>query len=403
MWLSDFRLVLPDQVLERGSVRIEDGRIAEVIEGPSANPTVNGSGLTLIPGLIDLHGDMLEREIEPRPGVPFPVDLGLLELDKRMAGAGITTAFAALSFAWDPDDHKRSDAVTRNIIDTVYGMRDHLLIDTYVHARFEVTNAQVGSLLTELLDAGKIHLVSIMDHTPGQGQYKDIKKYVESISKWLGISTDDIDPKFLMDKIHARIARQQARQWSWEVVEDVLRIAKQRNVPVASHDDDTKAKVDRLATMGVSISEFPVTLEAAEAAKAHNMHVVMGAPNAHRAYSYSGNLSAIDAIKAGVVDTLAVDYLPASLLHASFDIANKGILPLHEAIKLVSQNPAEAVYLTDRGSIEVGKLADLVCVETEPHRRVRGTLRHGHPVFWDASMARRGTLSLIEQRQPPAY
>jgi alpha-D-ribose 1-methylphosphonate 5-triphosphate diphosphatase len=398
MWLSDFRLVLPDQVLEHGSVRIEDGRIAEIIEGASTNPTINGNGLTLIPGLIDLHGDMLEREIEPRPGVPFPVDLGLLELDKRMAGAGITTAFTALSFAWDPEDHKRSDKVTRGIIDTVTGMREHLLTDTYIHARFEVTNGQVGDLLTELLDAGKIHLVSIMDHTPGQGQYKDVKKYVASISKWLGISTDDIDPKFLMDKIKARIAKQQARQWSWEVVEDVLRIAKERGVPVASHDDDTKEKVDRLAEMGVSISEFPVTLEAAQAAKSHNMHVVMGAPNAHRAYSYSGNLSAIDAIKAGVVDTLAVDYLPVALLHAPFDMAEKGILPLHESIKLVSQNPADAVYFQDRGKIAVGLNADLVCVETEPHRRVRGTLRNGYPIFWDASMAKRGTLAMAEQR-----
>ena len=398
MWLSDFRLVLPDQVLEHGSVRVEDGRIAEIIEGASTNPTVTGSGLTLIPGLVDLHGDMLEREIEPRPGVPFPVDLGLLELDKRMAGAGITTAFAALSFAWDEQDSKRSDQFTRSVIDTVNQMRDHLLIDTYIHARFEVTNAKVGNLLTELLDEGKIHLVSIMDHTPGQGQYKDLKKYVETITKWLGVTQEDLDPTFLMDRIQARIAKQQARQWSWEVVEEVLRIAKERGVPVASHDDDTKVKVDRLAEMGVSISEFPVTMEAAEAAKSHNMHVVMGAPNAHRAYSYSGNLSAIDAIKAGVVDTLAVDYLPASLLHASFDIADKGILPLHESIKLVSQNPAEAVYLQDRGKIAVGLLADLACVETEPHRRVRGTLRHGQPIFWDASMAKRGTLAMVEQR-----
>lgn len=394
MWLSDLQVVLPDRVLEHGSVRIEDGHIAEIVEEPVPNAAIDGSGLTLLPGLIDLHGDMLEREIEPRPGAPFPINLALHELDKRMAATGITTAFPALSFAWSEEDHKRSDKFTREVITTINNLKSDLLIDTYVHARFEVTNAAVGPLLTGLLDEGQIHLVSIMDHTPGQGQYKDVKKYVDFIVKWLGVNPEDLDPNTLMERITARIEKQQKRTWSWDVVSDVMRIAKSRNIPVASHDDDTAEKVTRLAELGVTISEFPVSMEAAQTAKAHNMHVVMGAPNVLRGYSHSGNLSGIDALQADVVDILAVDYYPATLLHAPFEIAAKGVAPLHEAIKLVSQHPAEAANMLDRGKIAVGLMADLVFVEQAPQRRVRGTLRAGQPIFWEAAMTKRTNVAM---------
>ncbi len=395
MWLSDFRVVLPDQSLAHGSVRIEDGKIAEIRDGAVPGAEVDGAGLTLIPGLVDLHGDMLEREIEPRPGAPFPVDLALFELDKRLAGAGFTTAFTALSFAWDEEDNKRSDAVTRKIIDTVNELHDSLLVDTYVHGRFEVTNLQVGPLLSELVDAKKVHLVSVMDHTPGRGQYKDVKKYVEFIIKWLGVTKDDIEPQFLEDRINARIAKQQSRAWSWDIVRDVIQIAKSHGYAVASHDDDTAAKVDELADMGMTISEFPVTREAAERAKARGMQVVMGSPNLLRGYSHSGNLSALEAVESGLVDILAVDYYPATSLHAPFALEERGILPLHEAVKLVTANPANAVNLTDRGEIVVGKRADLALVETGIHRRVRGTIREGQAIFWDNEMARRGVPVLV--------
>src|SRR5262249_18325255 len=161
-----------------------------------------------------------------------------------------------LSFAWNEEDHKRSDKYTRMIIETVNALRDDLLVDTYVHGRFEVTNALVGPLLTEMLDAKKIHLVSIMDHTPGQGQYKDIDKYVAFMVKWLGGSADDFDPEFLKERIRARVAADKAKPWSWDVVNEALRIAKGHDIAVASHDDDTKEKVIRLAALGVTVSEF---------------------------------------------------------------------------------------------------------------------------------------------------
>jgi alpha-D-ribose 1-methylphosphonate 5-triphosphate diphosphatase len=164
---------------------------------------------------------------------------------------------------------------------------------------------------------------------------------------------------------------------------------------LASHDDDTPDKVRLMDELGVAISEFPVSLEAAEAARANGIHVAMGAPNALQGRSTSGNLSAADAVAAGLVDTLATDYYPAAMLHAMFAFVDRGILPLHQAVKLVSQNPADALGMSDRGRIAPHAQADLVFVEMDGRPRVRGTLRAGVPIYWDSHMAQ-----LSRLRQP---
>ncbi|HMR65761.1 MAG TPA: alpha-D-ribose 1-methylphosphonate 5-triphosphate diphosphatase, partial [Anaerolineae bacterium] len=170
MWLSDLRLILPDQVIERGSIRIEDGLIAEIVAGPAPWTDLSLLGLTAMPGIVDMHGDMLEREIRPRPKAEFPLELAIVELDKRLASSGVTTAFAAISFNWQTDNDLRTEKRAREIITTLNRMRSKLLVDHYVHVRFEITNPQAGPLLDELLQAGLVHLVCLNDHTPGQGQ-----------------------------------------------------------------------------------------------------------------------------------------------------------------------------------------------------------------------------------------
>jgi alpha-D-ribose 1-methylphosphonate 5-triphosphate diphosphatase len=390
MWLTDLRLVLPDRVLERGALNIRDGQIAAVIEGDAPEPGLNGAGLIALPGLIDLHGDMLERDIEPRPGARFPIDLALFELDKRLAASGITTAYAAVSFSWTASD-LRSQQTAQTIIETINAHRHHLHVDTRVHARFEVTNPNTGPILAEMLERGWVHLVSVMDHTPGQGQYKNVEKYVDFITRWMGFDPFALGDD-LLDRLKNSMVVQAAKPRDWSIVAEVARIASERGIPIASHDDDTAAKVAQQAELGVTISEFPVSLEAAQAAQARGLRVIMGAPNAYRGESNTGNLSAMDAIRAGVVDILATDYFPAAMLHAAFRVAQRGIMPLHEAIKLVSLNPADAIGLTDRGALEVGRRADLVLVEGDPaasdHPRVRATLREGQFIFQDAMIAR---------------
>lgn len=396
MWLSDLKIVLPDQIMEHGSIRIEDGRIAEIIEGSAPQAVPGFHGLTVIPGLIDLHGDMLERDVEPRPSARFPTEMGLLELDKRYAGTGITTAFAAISFAWRSND-LRSQESALEMIHTINRMQDETLVDIQVHARFEVTNSSTAPILKDLLEQRLVQLVSVMDHTPGQGQYKDVDRYLSFMQRWLGADLDSLGEhkERILEKMKENIEATAQIARDWDIVADVLQVANDYQIPVASHDDDTEAKVARQAEMGVTISEFPVTVEAARAAHAHGMKVIMGAPNAYRGVSTSSNLSAMDAIHAGLVDILATDYYPAAILHTVFKLARDGVMPLYESVKLGSTNAADVMRFNDRGRIAIGQQADLVLLhENDDFPRVRGTIRQGVPIYWDNHLT---SLSVLAQ------
>ena len=389
MWLSDLKIVLPDEVLEHGSIRVKDGIITDIIEGTAPADVPSLDGLTLIPGLIDLHGDMLERDVLPRPTARFPTEMGLIELDKRLAGCGITTAYAAISFAWKGNDLRTQESATE-MINKINELNHLLLVDMKVHARFEITNPATAPILTELLEAEKIQLVSVMDHTPGQGQYADVDRYLNFMQKWIGVSADSLGAmkEEIMAQVKENIIAEGEKERDWDIIEQVVKVASAHNIPVASHDDDTKEKVNHQAKLGVSISEFPVSLEAATVARQHGMSVIMGAPNAYRGQSTSNNLSAMDAIQAGLVDILATDYYPASMIHTAFKLSREGIMPLNQSIKLVSTNAADAMKLSDRGRIEVGQRADLVLVhENEQFPRVRGTISGGVPIHWDSHLA----------------
>lgn len=385
MWLSNLKLVLPDRVIPRGALAVEDGLIADAIEGDPPGPSLDARGLTAVPGMIDMHGDMLEREILPRPKAEFPTDLALIEVDKRLASSGVTTAYAAVSFAWHKNDGIRSEERARQIMATVNEMRPVLLTDHYVHARFEITNPEAGGALTDLLNQRRVHLISIMDHTPGQGQYRDIERYIQFSIQWHKRQTgEDITG----DHVKRQIEKAQQRPKAWDAVESIAKLAKEHGVVLASHDDDSVEKVAFLDSIGVSISEFPVTGAAGREARRRGIHIAMGAPNAFRGQSTTeGNLSASDAVAAGITDILATDYYPPAMLQAVYAIERRGILPLHEAVKLVAQNPAEALGFTDRGRIEPGLRADIALAEEGGRPRVRATLREGIPIYWDRYMA----------------
>lgn len=378
MWISNLTLVIPDRVLERGSIRLEDGRIAAIREGDVPD-ALDGRGLTAIPGIIDMHGDMLERELQPRPGSRFPFDLALYELDKRLASNGITTAYASISFieGWGSRDPQQG----MEIIKSIHRYRDRLLVDTRVHARFEVTTPASAPILREAVARDEIHLVSLMDHSPGQGQFRDLEHYVSYYSRWIGGGSEDVGG------IREKAATLKDAPRAWHIAQEVAQVCSEKNVPLASHDDDTPEKVDIMAGLGTTISEFPVRIEAAIEAKKRGMWVVMGAPNAYRGGSHSGNLSALEGIEAGVVDGLAADYHPASLVQSVFKLARSGLLPLHRSVKLVSQNIAAMCGLQDRGRLEVGLRADLVLVEEGECPRVRTTFSRGRPIYLDGTIA----------------
>lgn len=384
MWLTNLKILTPAGFLERGSICIENGIIMEVKEGTAPKDAIDLGGMLALPGFVDLHGDMLEREVHPRPSANIPHEIALCEVDKRLASSGITTAFAAISFAWFKDHDLRSEESARKLIKTVNSMRPDLMVDTYVHARFEITNERAGAVLEDLLETNQIHLVSVMDHTPGQGQYRDIEGYIDFSLEWAKRTENGVVTREMLLK---RIEKAQARPKGWEAVRRVTELAIQRSVPLASHDDDTVEKVQLMQSLGVQISEFPVTMEAATHARQLGLTTLMGGPNAYRGASHNANLSARDAAAEGCLDMLASDYYPPGLILAAFKMASEKILPLEAGIRMISTNPAKAIGLHDRGELAAGKRADLVLATPAPWPRVRATLSAGIPIYSDGLAA----------------
>lgn len=386
MWLSDFRVVLPDRVIERGAVRIEGERIAEIRESPVAGAAYEGDGLLLMPGFIDIHGDMIEREVEPRPGVRMPLELGLRDLDRRLKVAGVTTAYAAVSFQpGSAYGHVRHFETTKELLRGLKRMRDRLKVDHRVHARFEVTFPDALDTVEELIADGTVDLVSLTDHTPGQGQYRDLERHVATVARNQGLSESEartaVDER-IREKSHGADRLEQ-------ILKAMSELCATHGLRLASHDDDTATKVALMRDLGASISEFPVTEEAARAARARGMATAMGAPNALRGASYSGNLSARAAHGAGLLDILAADYHPSALLPAILVLAPADPEGLAGATRLATANVARVVGLSDRGRIGTGLRADLVVVDDSGVGHVRCTFRGGDAIFSDGTLPRR--------------
>lgn len=384
MWLSDFQVVLPDRVIPKGAVRVQDGVIAEISETPVAAAGIEGRGMLLLPGMIDIHGDMIEREVEPRPNVRMPMELGLRDLDRKLASSGVTTAYAALSFSpGSTYGHLRSFEHTSAMIRALRKARAGLLVDHRIHARFEVTFPKALDVVSGLVAEGSVDLISLCDHTPGQGQYRDLELYTANLARAKKIEMDEAAVT-VAERITERT--RSAAEMS-QVLGAIARTCRAHGVALASHDDDTPAKVALMRDIGAGISEFPVTIEAARAAHAAGMLTVMGAPNALRGLSYSGNLSARQAHEAGLLDILAADYHPSAMLPAVLALAGADPQGLAGAARLVSLNPARALGLKDRGRIVPGSRADLVAADPQGVGHVRMTLREGRIVYSDGSLA----------------
>ncbi len=383
MWLSDFRVVTPGAVIERGSVRIEAGRIAEIAQTPVPGAAMTGDGLLLMPGFVDMHGDMVEREVEPRPNVRMPIELGLRDLDRRLAAAGVTTAYAAVSF--NPNSaygHIRHFDNTSAIIQALKAMGDVLKVDHKVHARFEITFPDALRVVAGLIAEGAVDLVSLTDHTPGQGQYRDLEAHVARIARDKGLSQAEA-----AGEVSRRIATKQSTAGDMAAtLRAISETCRAHGVALASHDDDTVEKVALMQALGAGISEFPVTVEAAAEARARGLATAMGAPNALRGMSYSGNLSARDAHGAGLLDIMASDYHPSALLPAVLELAKADPHGLAGSTRLATLNPARALGLMDRGAIAPGMLADLLIADDNGVGHVRATLREGRKIYSDGSV-----------------
>ena len=385
MWYSDFSVVTPDAVLSHASLRIEDGCIAEITDTPVPEAKVCGGGhLALLPGFVDMHGDMIEREVEPRPGARMPIELALRDLDRRLSAAGITTAYAAVSFSpGSTYGHVRSFDHTSAMIRALRAHRQTLGVDHRVHARFEITFPKALSVLEALIAEGNVDLVSLTDHTPGQGQYRDLENLVEMMITQRKMTRADAEAR-----LAKRIAEQtQPAEVLAKTLGDLTALCRSHGIAVASHDDDTPAKVAMMKAFGATISEFPVTQEAAVAARGHGLLTVMGAPNALLGKSNTGNLSAREAHAAGLLDMLCSDYHPSALLGALLVLARSDPAGLAGAVRLASLNPAQGLGLLDRGAIAPGMRADLVLADVGGVGRVLATLCGGHIIYSDGSVS----------------
>ena len=355
--LTNARVVTSDATFG-GTVVFAGGRIVSVERGASRAPgAIDCAGDLLLPGLVELHTDNLEKHFAPRPGVVWPSLAALAAHDAQLAAAGITTVLDALAVG-----EYRDGSVRRRILnDSARAIRtgrecDVLRVDHYLHMRLEVSDAAVVSMFGDFVDDPLVRLASLMDHTPGQRQWWNMDKFKLFNSGRLSFRSD----AELNDFVAKRVEQQ--RRWAAPNRLALTRLCRDRGIPLASHDDTTEDHVAEAVAEEITISEFPTTRLAAERARAVGMGIVMGAPNIVRGGSHSGNVSAEELAGAGLLDALASDYVPASLLHGALLLESKLGIGLPQAIATVTSNPARMAGFDDRGELVAGRRADVVRV-----------------------------------------
>ena len=353
---TNAQLVLQDEVV-KGSLTSQHGLIQHIDQGlSSVSQAIDLQGDYLIPGLVEVHTDNFERHMMPRPTVRWDDSPALLAHDAEIAAAGITTVLDALGVGdADPDSVRGNDwdKVLNCISDFVD--RGVLRADHFLHVRCELPAPNTLELFKPFVGHDLVKMMSVMDHTPGQRQWENIEHAWIYFSGKKGWTKQKFEERVAMAQdAQARYAKPH-RAYLTQYCQD-------NQIALASHDDTTVAHVEEAFAEGATVCEFPTTVAAAQAARARNMLTIMGGPNVVRGGSHSGNVSAIELAKLGLVDILSSDYVPGSLMSATVRLTETTDLSLPQAVALVSRNPAKSIGLHDRGSLEVGLRSDLVQV-----------------------------------------
>ncbi|MFP4112746.1 MAG: phosphonate metabolism protein PhnM [Spirochaetota bacterium] len=379
--MTNGRIITEDAILDDHDLVVEGDRIAAIV--PSAErraagasddgapdhgtpgrfrgPTViDAEGGYVMPGLIDIHADYIEHMAAPRPTSVMDFRLSLREAERELVTHGITTMYHSLAI-YDFTEFNagpiRTPENTQRLISLIGAMHDspHIIRHRF-HARFEIDNLSRVDELRGYIRDGQVHLISFMDHTPGQGQYRDLELYRKTLKSYRKISDDEVVQ--IIEKSRNR------QKLTIEAITELATYAREHGIAVASHDDDSVAKLELVREFGTTISEFPVTLEVARAARDLGLHTIAGAPNILLGGSHSGNLSAAEAVLDGSVDVLCSDYYPPALIHSVFQLHHAHGLDLPSVVRLVTTNPARAVLMDDElGSLEPGKRADIIVVK----------------------------------------
>jgi len=379
--LTNARIVTADDIV-LGTVYAEGGRISVIDYEATALPdAIDLQGDLLIPGLIEVHTDNLERHLMPRPGVHWATLPALLAHDAEIAAAAITTVLDAIGVGEADADSLRGkdwNPLLACLIDC--GARGVLRADHLLHVRCELPAPNTISLFTPFHNHPLLRLISLMDHTPGQRQWENIEHARIYYTGKKGWSEAKFQTKVAeASELQTRYARPHRAYF--------VDYARTHGITLASHDDTTPDHVAQAVDEGVSISEFPTTVAAAQTARDSGLSTVMGGPNVVRGGSHSGNVSARELARLGLLDILSSDYVPGSLLSAVFTLHQQDAIALPQAVAMVTRNPAAALGLSDRGQIALGLRADLVQVrpitltDGSVHPVVRAVWREGRRVL----------------------
>ena len=374
MILTNARLILADSILH-GTIVLDGAAIASIEPGISAAPgAIDCEGDIVMPGIIDLHTDNLERQVQPRSNARWPSRSAMIAHDAQCAASGVTTVFDALCIGDLGFDKDRLRTFQEGVVDLDALADTGLLKSEHVlHLRCELPAPDLMALFEPVADHPRVRMVSLMDHCPGIGQYANLDRY-RAMRRREGHSAEWIENR--IDVLQAQRARM--RDPNRRALLDRVR---GHAVVLASHDDRTAEEIAENHRDGIGISEFPVSMLAATEAHGCGMQVIAGAPNIVRGGSHSGNVSAAELVRKGAVDALASDYVPASLVEAAFACVREGGITLPAGIALVTANPARMAGLHDRGRLAPGLRADLVRVrEHDDLAVVREVWRAGERV-----------------------
>lgn len=361
--IKNGRIVTPDEVIENKTLMIDKDRILDICESEvSADKVIDAHGRYIFPGFIDIHSDKIEHFIFPRPTARFPFELALKECEKELLQLGITTIYHSFSLYKDellgknPLRSKESVLEMAELIADIQKRR-HLIHHRF-HLRIEIDNIEAYKITKEMMQRGLVHEISFMDHTPGQGQYRNLEIYRDTVEKYNGMQNENMTFDEILEH------HKNKDMLSFEQLKELADIAHERNITVASHDDDTEEKLKVNRQLDVDISEFPITEEVAQAAHDMGFYTIAGAPNILLGGSHSGNMSAADAVINGCADILCSDYFPQAILQSIFIMCEKYSQSMPEMVKKVSLNPAKAMRIDkEYGSIEKGKKADIVIAD----------------------------------------
>jgi len=338
-----------------------DGCVADIGRESPAARTLDGTGLLLLPGIIDIHGDAFERQIMPRPGVDIALDIALIDSDRQAIANGITTVFHGVTWSWEPGLRGTDNA--RALLAAIEALRPRLAADTRFHLRHEAYNLVAEPEVCDWVAARRVGAVAFNDHLPAADTASRRPDKIAQMVARSGLPREDF--LALVERLRGR---------GEEVPESIARIASQANahgVALLSHDDASPDQRRWFRLLGCRVSEFPMTIETAREAAQSGDQVVLGAPNVMRGKSHIGWINASDMVAQGLCSVLASDYYYPAPLVAAFRLAQTATLPLESAWSLVSGSPAHAVGLKDRGRIEPGWRADLVLVDAAGDHRPR--------------------------------